>query len=178
MMTLVHKTHTKGATLLELVIGIIIIGLISTMGLVAYNSQGDDKKLRKAAIEIEGLASKGHTRAFLQQTPHRLSLVSPNEIILETPSKNSENEIVGYQKLESYKSEVAIALRRWGAKEDEWFSPKSRKTTQDPSQYWYFSATGLCEPISIKLSENENWIILHLDPLTARVKDQESHIAN
>ncbi len=177
-MILAHRKVSKGVTLLELVVAMVIIGVISTMGLVAYNGQADDKNLRKAAIEIEGLASKGHTRAFLQQTPHRLSLVSPYEIILETPSKNSENEIVGYQKLESYKSEVAISLRRWGAKEDEWFTPKSRKTTPNPAQYWYFSATGLCEPISIKLSDNENWIILHLDPLTARVKDQESYIAN
>lgn len=178
MTILVHRTRSRGITLLELVVAMVIVGIIATVGLVAYNGRADDKNLRIAAIKIEGLASKGHTRAFMQQTPHRLTFASETKVLLETVSKNEQNDTHTYVSLDSFSSDIKIAVRRWGAKEGDWIKPVNNTNAAASVQHWDFSSNGLCEPISIKLSENDNWIILWLDPLTGRIRDEESYIAN
>jgi len=115
----------------------------------------------------------------MQQIQHRLAFVSENEVVLETISKDELNDTYTYKKLESFRSDhVTISIRHWGAKEDDWITPVNNTNAIASQQYWYFSSNGLCEPISIKLTENDNWMILHIDPLTGRIRDEESYIAN
>ncbi len=175
-MTLAHKTNSRGITLLELVIAVVIIGIIATIGLGAFNGRADDQNLRRAAIKLEGLSSKAHSRSFLQKSSHRLIFPSASEIILQEPVKKSEGS--GFSKIDDLSIEpVTVSVRRWGAKEDDWITPNKKNLSLEALR-WNFSPSGLSEPLSIKLEEKDNWIILHFDPLTGRVKDQESYIAN
>ena len=144
-----------------------------SFGLVAYNSKVNDKNLREAAVEVEALSGKARTLAFLKQTPYRLSLVSSRQILLEQPSQESENG--GYVTLKSITTQADISFRRWGAKENDWLDFLEKRQEATPI-YWYFSPSGLCEPISIRLKEDSNWIVLHMDPLTGRVQEEESYI--
>lgn len=168
-------------TLLELIVAMVIISLIATMGLVAYNGQADDKALRTAASKIEALASKGHTQAYLRQTPHRLALLDDRTLVLES-AMNQQSSTPGeshdqrYREVDRFQADVTVSLRRWGAKEDTWLNPIITKESSRP-HYWQFTPAGLCEPLSIRLVDGQNWIILDMNPLTARVKDQQSYIA-
>jgi len=175
-MTSALRTNAKsslkpGINLLEIVIAILIIGMITTMGVVVYNGQADDKALRRAAVEIEALSSTAHTRAFLQQEPHRLHFTQSQGIKIETPQQENEFGEVTYTAIKSYTPDLQISIRRWGDRENHWQKPKTK------GLHWYFSGNGLCEPLSIKIEEGSNWIILHMDALTGRVKEEESYIA-
>ncbi len=154
-------------------IAIALIGVLAGLGLTAYNGQADDKELRTAAVKVEALASRARTLAFLKQQPHRLRLLSPREVVIEKPSENSDTK--GFVSIEKYTANVDIDIRRWGANDSAWLRPTASTSTEPIT--WDFSPTGLCEPISIRLSERQNWIVLHMDPLSARVQEEESYIA-
>lgn len=177
MMTSAHKKTCKdrpssGMTLLEIVVALLLIGLLMSFGLVAYNSRANDQNLRMAVIEIEAMASRARTVSFLRQIPYRLSLSSHNNIRLEEPTGTD-----GYRMLDQVTTDgITLSLRRWGAKDDEWETFDIRDRGSKEPINWYFSPTGICEPISLRLVEGTNWVVLHMDPLTGRVQEEESHI--
>jgi len=153
-------------------IAVVIIGLISGLGIAFYNNKIDDKNLRTAAVRFESLSTSGHSKAFFQQKAYRLNFISENEIALEAVGESESSE-TSFQKIDSLVLDnITISVRRWGAKEENWLSPKKQNSPIMLS----FTRTGLCEPISVRFTENENWMILHLDPLTAQVRETESHI--
>ena len=64
-----------------------------------------------------------------------------------------------------------MALRRWGTQEDAWIRPE-----EGESVIWQFQSTGLCEPVSIRVAGEDGFIVMHMNPLTARVDEDESLI--
>ena len=64
-----------------------------------------------------------------------------------------------------------VSIRRWGTREDAWLRP-----VEEEFAIWQFQSTGLCEPVSIKLETEKSWMILHMNPLTARVDEEEMEI--
>ena len=165
-------TASRGMSLLEVVVALLLVGVLMTLGLSAYNARSNDANLRKAATEIESLASRARTLSFLTQRPHRLALIGESHIVLEKPSGPSESK--AYAELDQYSSDINLWIRRWGAKDDEWIRYDNRN--QPAAVYWYFSPSGLTEPLSMRLTEGESWIVLHMDPLTGRVQEEESYI--
>lgn len=166
------RLFSPGMTLLELVVALTLIVLLLSLGLVAYNGRADDDNLRRAVIEIESLSSRARTVSFLKQVPHRLSITSTNTIKFEEPTGAE-----GYKTLEQFSAEgIRLSLRRWGARDDEWQFYEGKNSGEAVNIDWYFSPTGLCEPISLRLEEGESWVVLHMDPLTGRVQEEESHI--
>ena len=175
-----HKSNSfalgSGISLLEVVVALVVIGLLTSLGLTAFNGRADDKDLKEAALELEAMTGRARSLAFLQQKPYRIALTEERTIQLEKPSP-SDTETSGYSPLDTFKANVDISLRHWGAKDDDWISFDPKDPEAKPI-YWYFSSTGLCEPISIRLLDGENWIVLHMDPLTGRVQEEEYYIAN
>lgn len=159
---------------------LIVIGLGLTF---AFNST-DKELLRKGAIRVEGMASRGHAMSVLHQKPFWIRFEQGRVILAgaDVRSKGvASNEGAGHleEERETHEEiydtfeigEAAVSVRRWGTQEDAWISPK-----EDTFEIWHFQSTGLCEPISIKLATEESYIIMHMNPLTARVDDEESSI--
>ncbi len=159
-------------SLLEVVVALFLMGLLMSFGLVAYNNTDKDKSLREAVVKFESLASRARSLSFLTQTPHRICISGPSTFKLEAPS--GSNGSGSYVSKETYSSSISIALRRWGARDADWLT-YDRKN-EEPNVYWYFSPTGLCEPVSIRLLDGNNWVVLHMDPLTGRIQEEESLI--
>lgn len=175
-MTLVPKTRSKlslrrGMSLLEVVVVLSLIALLLTIGLVAYNGQANDRNLRLTATEIEAMAGRARSLAFLKQIPHRLALTGSAELQLQKATAER-----GYLGIDTFTGEgVRISFRRWGAKDDEWLDYAEPSQESGPV-IWSFSPTGLCEPVSIRIMEGGNWIVLHMDALTGMVQEEESFI--
>ena len=162
-------TLRKGVSLFEVVIALFLIGLLASFGLIAFNTKSNSQALEESRVEIEAMSSKARTLAFLKQTPYRITLESSKTIKLERPGSESS----GFEVLSTYNSEVDISLRRWGAKENQW---EVGSRADDKVIHWYFSPTGLCEPVSIRLQDDESWIVMHMDALTGRIQDEDSLI--
>lgn len=163
---------------------LIVIGI----GL-AYNYDAGDKEiLRKAAVTVERMASQGHAMAVLHQKPIWIRF-EENKVILagadvtsqpvRDPNAPPEFLDEGELALETHEKiydtfesgEAIVSIRRWGTSEDSWVRPEKNE-----SFVWQFQSTGLCEPISIRIATKDSWMILHMNPLTARVDEEEMEI--
>jgi hypothetical protein len=43
-------------------------------------------------------------------------------------------------------------------------------------QRWIFQPTGLCEPLTVRIMEDEAWIEVRFDPLTAGIEEESYYI--
>ena len=50
------------------------------------------------------------------------------------------------------------------------------KPLKPDGQRWIFQPTGLCEPVSVRIIENEAWIEVRFDPLTAGIEEESYNI--
>ena len=159
---------------------ILIIGI----GLVFYFNAGDQKILRRGATSIEAMASRGHAMAVLHQKPFWLRF-EDNKVVLVaadvrrapleeevTPPwldgpEEETNEVI----YDTYEGDAVVSLRRWGMQDDDWIRPEGEERV-----IWKFQSTGLCEPVTIRLETEKSWLVLYMNPLTARVEDEEMEI--
>ncbi|MCH2062662.1 MAG: type II secretion system GspH family protein [Roseibacillus sp.] len=182
-----HPGRRRGLTLLETILAMVVILVVISVG-VAYQFNSQDKELlRKASVKIEAMSSRGHAMSVLHQKPFWLrvehdkvvlagadvrsqDLVDPDALpeLTEDGEFSESNEEI-YDTLEA--GEAVIEIRRWGTQDDAWIRPE-----EGESVVWQFQSTGLCEPISIRVAKAESYIIMHMNPLTARVDEEESVI--
>ena len=175
----------RGLTLIETVLALVIILIVIGIGL-AYQFDARDKDLlQKAAVKLEAMSSRGHAMSVLNQKPFWLRIEHDKVVLagadIRSPVPEEFTESSGLTADRDYgesheeiydtlaAGEAVIAIRRWGAKEDAWIRPEPGE-----SVIWHFQSTGLCEPISIRVAKDESYVIMQMNPLTARVDDREA----
>ena len=177
----------RGFTLLEAILAMVLMLIVISIGLAYNYDAGDKETLRKAAVTIERMASQGHAMSVLHQKPIWLRF-EENMVVLagadvtaepvrdpDAPPvwlEEGEQEEETHEKVyDTFGGDAVVSIRRWGTGEDAWVRPE-----EDEFFIWQFQSTGLCEPISIKLETEDSWMILHMNPLTARVDEEETEI--
>ncbi|MBG70623.1 MAG: hypothetical protein CMN06_11015 [Roseibacillus sp.] len=174
-------------TLLETILAMVIVLVVIGVGLAYQFTSNDKELLRKASIRIEAMSSRGHAMSVLHQKPfwirieHDKIVLAGADVRRQAPEDQvgisgltedeefSESNEEIYDTLEA--GETAIALRRWGTQDDAWIEPE-----EGESIVWQFQSTGLCEPVSIRVAREDSYIIMHMNPLTARVDEEEAVI--
>ena len=177
----------RGMTLLETILAMVIVLVVIGVGLAYQFTSNDKELLRKASIRIEAMSSRGHAMSVLHQKPfwirieHDKIVLAGADVRRQAPEDQvgisgltedeefSESNEEIYDTLEA--GETAIALRRWGTQDDAWIEPE-----EGESIVWQFQSTGLCEPVSIRVAREDSYIIMHMNPLTARVDEEEAVI--
>ncbi len=173
-------------SLLEMMIALVLIGVLVGIGAISYASGEEERQLRKTASQIEAMSSRGHAMSVLHQKPFWLR-IEENKLQLLGADVQKKIEVDEFNRplewsleeeqetheviYEEFSTEVEISVRRWGTREDEWVQPRKNEFLT-----WQFQSTGLCEPLSIRIVKDDNWIIMHMHPLTARVEEEEMHI--
>ena len=177
----------RGMTLLETILAMVIVLVVIGVGLAYQFTSNDKELLRKASIRIEAMSSRGHAMSVLHQKPFWIRIEHDKVVLagadvrgqepedqigasgLTDDEEFSESNEEVYDTLEA--GEAVIALRRWGTQDDAWIEPE-----EGESIVWQFQSTGLCEPVSIRVTREESYIIMHMNPLTARVDEEEAVI--
>jgi len=177
----------RGMTLLETILAMVIVLVVIGVGLAYQFTSNDKELLRKASIRIEAMSSRGHAMSVLHQKPfwirieHDKVVLAGADVRRQEPEDQigasgltddeefSESNEEIYDTLEA--GEAVIGLRRWGTQDDAWIEPE-----EGESIVWQFQSTGLCEPVSIRLAREDSYIIMHMNPLTARVDEEEAVI--
>jgi prepilin-type N-terminal cleavage/methylation domain-containing protein len=173
------KRPAAGFTLLEIVIVLVIASVVmgGAVGLMVYSS--DERALRNASGEIELLAKRARTTAILLQTPYALEfregvvrlmpLAEAGQIERRTASGRrvgGEDVPTGRAERWEYPLEpgIEVFVRRWNS--SEWLAAR-----KDAIHVWRFDPTGLCEPISVRLTLEESWSEDTYHPLTATIQE-------
>jgi prepilin-type N-terminal cleavage/methylation domain-containing protein len=179
--------RSAGFTLLEVVIAISLISILMGLGVVKFAGGSDERELREAVARIEAMSSRGHAMSILHQKPFTLRIEEGQVVLvgadvrakpqpldngvykpdLAWDDEEEPTEIV----YDTFPTDVIVALRRWGAKEDAWTNPE-----KDSVVTWSFQSSGLCEPVSFRLDLGESWVVMHMHPLTARIEEEEMEI--
>jgi prepilin-type N-terminal cleavage/methylation domain-containing protein len=179
-LTVRNFDRSRGFTLLEIVMVLVIASLVmgGAVGYLLFST--DERALRNASGEIELLAKRARTTAILLQTPYALEF--REGIVKLMPlaqAGRDEKRTVGGRRIggepveeeESgerweYQLEggMEVSVRRWNS--SEWLA-----TRKDAVHVWRFDPSGLCEPVSVRLTLEDSWAEDTYHPLTATVRE-------
>ena len=169
--------------MLEIMIVLALVAVVMGGGIALMVFSDNQRDLRRMADEIEVMAKRARAVALLQQTPYALEFTEGRvrmmplveagmEVQDLPPVSDTGAEMSPDQRRQTpVRRELAIgggirmALRRWGATD---FIPVEGKRAL---QVWRFDPNGLCEPVSVRLVQGDNWIEDVYHPLTAAVCD-------
>ena len=174
---------SRGFTLIEIVVVLIIIGLIAAGSIATVVLTSSERTLRNQSSEIEMLAKKARTTAILRQKPYAIVFrMNSIELLPLTQSNEYErttalgNQIGGsssddetrtnlYQSIK-IDSSIRLTIRHWNTA--SFIAP-----TENEFPVWRFDPDGLCEPITVRLSINNSYAQDTYHPLTASIADSE-----
>ncbi|MGA0846195.1 MAG: pilus assembly FimT family protein, partial [Luteolibacter sp.] len=175
------KRSSRGFTLLEIVIVLVVASVIigGAVGAMVFSS--DERALRNASGEIELLAKRARTTAILLQTPYALEFREDQVRLLPLAEagvierRTLSGRRVGGEEIKSDSAErwnypiengIQLQIRRWNG--SDWLGAEG-----DSCIVWRFDPSGLCEPLSVRLAINESWIEDTYHPLTAAIRDSQ-----
>ena len=153
--------------------------MAGALGLMVYSS--DERALRSASGEIEMMAKRARMTAVLKQTPYALEFrLGVVRLMPLAEAGQVEKRTVGGRRIGgepvtpvggehrqyTLPAGVDTHVRRWNS--TEWLF-----TGRDSIHVWRFDPTGLCEPLSVKLTLNKSWAEDTYHPLTASIRESQ-----
>lgn len=151
--------RTRGYTLLEVSLVVAIIVLL--VGAVVPLSSGfvREQRLRDSVRGLLVLAKTARTEAM---TTGRAAEVvfGKGGYVLVRAGEEEPSESVRLPRGTRYQ------LLPFGAD----------KSLRPDGQRWIFQPTGLCEPLTVRIMEDEAWIEVRFDPLTAGIEEESYYI--
>lgn len=169
--------QAAGFTLLEVVFVLGMIAMLAVWLTVNVTTVDTEKRLREASGAVETMAKRARSVAMMQQRPYQVTIsldgVSMAPQFARSGSfsqgEDGEEAVAVFEDVldsEPLDPEVKYEIRRW--RSDLWDEIEGEDKlvlTIDP--------LGLVEPISIRCSLGNSWIMQELNPLTAGVNDEE-----
>jgi len=151
--------RTRGYTLLEVSLVIAIIVLL--VGAIIPLSSGfvREQRLRDSVLGLLVLAKTARTEAM---TTGRTAVVvfDKGGFALVRAGDEEASETAPLP------SGMRYQLLPFGAD----------KPLRPDGQRWIFQPTGLCEPLTVRIMEDEAWIEVRFDPLTAGIEEESYYI--
>ena len=150
---------TGGYTLLEIALVVTIIVLLVGAAVPLTSGFVREQRLRESVLDL---------------------LVMAKTARMDAMTSGQASEIVFEKK--------GFALRRTGGEGAAESVRLARGTTyqlrpfaadkamRPDGQRWIFQPSGLCEPIAVRIMEDEAWIEVQFDPLTAGIEDESYYI--
>lgn len=152
-----------GFTLLEVCVVLFIVAVVFVVSAVPATHLFNEEKLLAPVRELQSCAKAARLRAM---TSHQTCVIlfgdTGYELALSDPVTAHPTVVRGYQLPPN------VELRCQTPADPEFHSVADL--------HWYFAPNGLCEPLRFLLQQGKSWVRFRIDPLTARVQDQESFI--
>lgn len=167
--TLIGK-RTPAFTLIEICLAMFIVVLVIGIGLPFATSLGHEGQLRDPAAELKKLALTARRRAVTQQKPVEILLENDRYILRDAVAQDTTQHTAKIApetdttEISSYKlaKGVTYTVKRW---DETKFSNKT-------DSRWRFLPTGICEPITVHFSRDQDYLEFSFNPLTAQSEDE------
>ncbi len=178
-------------TLIEIMVTLVLITLIIGIGALSIDSLNDEKKLRQPAGKLRDMAREAMRRAVTQQRSYSIFLNQNFFMLRETYVRQEDidnfhkeqNEQFAQKSLFEDEEAVRPSQRIVERFElNEGFSMQMRRWiqsefTEPKGQEWVFSPSGICEPVTIRFSNEKGYIEMDFNPLTAKVQEERMIIS-
>ena len=174
-----HGGIPRGFTLIEIVIALAIVMMILGMAALNMNALNTERKLRDVTATLRDFARRARAEALIQQRGFQIAFLPDGFAVQGVVVPDEEQQALGRliadeefePRIENFKTyemleEMQLEVHRFG--EDDW-RPAAGQT-------WRFEHTGICEPISIRVKNEDGFIELQFNPLTAAVEDESYEI--
>lgn len=157
----------RGFTLLEIMLVLAIIVIFLGFGTAMIINMAKERKLREASGELASFARTARHNALTEEGVFEIelnatgySLRRQKEIDEKADSKDPET---AFKKI-IYKLSKSIVFE---------YKPWMNQTWAIPNKaVWVFYENGLCEPLSFRFSDGDNFIMQSYSPLTAAVREE------
>lgn len=153
------RAEQRGYTLIEIALVLAIMVLIIGAAIPLSSGFMREQRLRDPVRELLILAKTARTEAMTTGRPTGV-VFGKNGYGLLRPGADEASDTYKLPRGMSY------SIRPFG----------SEKTAKPDGQTWIFQPTGLCEPITFRLEEDDAWIEVAFDPLTAGIGEEAYNI--
>ena len=159
----VGRVQPAGFTLLEVCVVLFIVAVVFVVAAVPATHLFNEEKLLAPVRELQSAAKAARLRAM---TGHQTCVIlfgdNGYELALSDPETARPTVVRAYQ----VPAQVTLLCR----------TPADKEYRPVADLHWYFAPNGLCEPLQFLVRQGKSWVRFRIDPLTARVQDQESFI--
>jgi Tfp pilus assembly protein FimT len=161
-----------------MVIVLSIIAVVVSVAILDFTNVETEQRLRESVGRVESLAKRARNIAVVQQRAYQLRITQESISIAPQYTREFEddgdeierrNRFEDVTDSEQTDSGVTYEVRRWAS--DEW-----QIIEKDKDVVLTIEPTGLVEPISIRCSVGNSWIMQELHPLTASIRYEEMNI--
>jgi prepilin-type N-terminal cleavage/methylation domain-containing protein len=152
-----------GFTLLEVCVVLFIVAVLAAVAGPPTARLFQEEQLRRPVRELQSFAKEGRRSALAENRSYRLVLLNDG-FVLQPADRKGDSD----RPDESYRlpGDVKFAIKR--------INDTDFKKNVDAR--WIFLPNGLCEPLTFLFQRGQDWIKFRIDPLTARIENQESYI--
>jgi prepilin-type N-terminal cleavage/methylation domain-containing protein len=153
----------SGFTLLEVCFVLFIVAVLFAVAGPPTARLFQEEQLRRPVRELQSFAKEARRSALAENRSYQLLLLNDGFVLQPVDRK-----IGSERPNETYRlpGDVTFAIKR--------SNDTDFKGSADAR--WIFSPNGLCEPITFLFQRHQDWIKFRIDPLTARIENQESYI--
>lgn len=190
-----QSMRKRGFTLLEIAISLALLAIILGVSIGSVSLIFAEQRIMEPVNEFQRMAAEASRLASATRRPHSI-MISVDSFVLresnlrdsdvkaweqemrdrkqgisELQSDNTSSSQPKHRIVEKYQlaKDVNIGWRRWV---DKHYSD----ITPEQNAEWRFSPSGICEPASIRIENNDGWVELDFNPLTAKVEDERMSI--
>jgi prepilin-type N-terminal cleavage/methylation domain-containing protein len=155
--------NASGFTLLEVCFVLFIVAVLFAVAAPPTARLFQEEQLRRPVRELQSFAKEARRSAIAENRSYQLLLLNSGYVLQPSDRKaESERPDENYQ----LASDVSFAIKR--------LNDSDFKGSADAR--WIFLPNGLCEPITFLFQRGQGWIKFRIDPLTARIENEESYI--
>ena len=152
-----------GFTLLEVCFVLFIVAVLFAVAAPPTARLFQEEQLRRPVRELQSFAKEARRSAIVENRSYQVLLLNNGYVLRPSdPKEEAEQSRANYQ----LPRNVTYAVQR--------SNENGFKGTTDAR--WIFLPNGLCEPVSFLFQRGQDWIKFRIDPLSARIEDQESYI--
>lgn len=150
---------TRGYTLLEIALVVTIIVLLIGAAVPLTRGFTREQRLRDTVRELLVLAKTARNDAMTTGQPAEVVFLKDG-FLLRRAGKD--------ERAESFRlpRDMTYVIRPFG----------SDKMHKPDEQRWIFQPSGLCEPIAVRVMEDEAWMEVSFDALTAGLADESYYV--
>lgn len=162
-MTAARRQQPAGFTLLEVCVVLFIVAVIFVVAAVPATHLFNEEHLFAPVRDLQSCAKAARLRAM---TGHQTCVIlfgdDGYELALSDPATAHATVVREYR----LPPHVELLCQ----------TPADKEYHPVADLHWYFAPNGLCEPLRFLLQQGKSWVRFRVDPLTARIQDQESFI--